>query len=483
MSKSYYDVKLQNGKTIKSLCSQQDCTLGGLGKRKSNSNLVVCQGDVKEKENSFLLFTPECIEQIGPYHQINLRDQEIFDFLVFVGVLKKGDKGKDKLSLLYNWAITTTNISSFTPLNTFIHLFMTCKKVVEDEYFRRTEHLQKCVCLSNKGHSQRLEIVYNCYNVLNKIFFYTALYFNQINSMFDDSDLCEYFLKCKYNSDVSKEFFESKVRAFTNSNFKYLEFDREGKLQFSSYFKKYNDFLHFLPFHSTVKDDIENIFFDKMVHLVQVIVNNVEMYNRTKNPFLSCIEIDSHNNFKKIGVNYDKLGDIIFNKSTVRINPLFLEKLVEEKFKVGLYKACFTGLLKYHQNLMFQLCRNLDYIQMDSEIKDFLKYLCGLIPSSGILSTLNFSDIESIKNAIKTFPLFGKAYSSFVQSTPPPEGTKTTGDFNKDMKHLPLDYLIQFIVYYEKNWKDFQSSFELTPKRSKSQKPTSANKKQKLINK
>jgi hypothetical protein len=461
---NFEEVHLEEGKIIQSLTLEVFC--------KDND------------ENSFLRFTPECIEQIGPYHQINLRDQEIFDFLVFVGVLKKGDKVKDKLSLLYKWAYNVNNLTLFKPFNKFVQLFMTCKKVIEDEYIKRKTHLKHCVCLSNSGHTFRLHKVEDCFDILSTLVSPIAQYFNYFNrNMFQDSDLCKYYLQCKYAFEPNNEYFNRKIQEFTNLNFNLIEYDAEGKFKYILPNKNYNDFLHFLPFHPTVKEHIENLFFKKLTNFVHSEVNSVEKYDRTQKSFLSCIEVDAQNNFKKIGVDYDKLRAIFFNKITVRIDPLFLEKLVEEKFKVGLYKACFTGLLKYHQNLMFQICRNLDSIQMDSEIKDFLKYLCGLIPSSGILSTLNFSDIESIKNAIKTFPLFGKAYSSFVQSTPPPEGTKTTGDFNKDMKHLPLDYLIQFIVYYEKNWKDFQSAFELTPKRSKSQKPKSANKKQKLINK
>jgi len=466
MSKGFIDVKLSDGTIKRTLCKWDECMLGGLAIKKPNSNLIFCSEGVQEQNNSLLKFSPECLSQIGPYHSVNQNDKEIFDFLYFVNNTKPTS---DNLSSLQIWVNANLQGNKpFQKFKTFLALFMSVKNVLNDEFVKRKNHLLHCVCLSNSGHTKRLKIIEKLFLNMEQIYTQQVVpQFNRtLSTPFTDILLCKYFLDCKYDTkNINSLFYEDIFHQFIKDNFNYINFDENGLFSFFSRNNFYNDLLQLKVYHPTLENDLQVAFTNKLDNLLSNSLNTIDNYNRDNVTFISCVEVDNQDNFQKVGVNYSLLSQNFDFNYNIKVDPIFLEKHIEAKHKSALYKTCFIGLVKYHQSIMTQICRNLDSLSssLDKELIDFLKYLCGLIPNIGDHSQLTNKDIISITSAIRSYPLIGKAYTTFLQSNPPPKGTKTTGNFIIDCKRIPLVYLIDFFVFYEKIYNDFYNSFYEPP--------------------
>jgi hypothetical protein len=477
---AFLNVELKNGKRIESLCSLNTCMLGGLARHKANSQTsVICAGNVSEVDNSIMIKSKECNDQIGPYHSIDHNSDKIIYFIKFVYPKSNISNNFNLLKDLDNWinqALQTQNsISRIKKFDKFLGLFMNCKNIIEDEYVKRKHHMQTCVCISNQGHTQRFRLVEGLVESLNDVLkiCITPVYNKNLNIKFTSLELCKYFIECKYNSaKIRPEYIDSLVTEFTKTNFKYVNFDSQGIFNFYVFNYDYQDLKQLEPYHPDIETKVKNIFRNKLENVVVNVITIPENYIRFTNPFLSCIEVDNTtNDVINVGVNYSDFLKFLEINYKLKIDQKFLETFIETKYKSNLYKSCFIGLLQHHYSIMVEICRIFNHLNLDDDIKLFLKYLCGLIPSLSTGKIVIQSDLFSTILAIKSYPFVDKAYSSYIQSNPPPKGSHTTKDFILDLKtikdpsiskskKIPLTYIIDFLIFYENQYNTYVESLE-----------------------
>jgi len=481
---SFLNIELKNGKRIESLCTINSCMLGGLAHQKGKSATVICDGNVSEVDKSIMIKSKECNDQIGPYHSIDNNSDKIIDFIKFVSpnstIINNFNLIKD-LDKWINQALQNANyISRIKNFDMFLTLFMNCKNIIEDEYVKRKHHMQTCVCISNQGHTQRFRLVEGLVESLKDVLKNTiAPIYNNLYTKFNTLELCIYFIECNYNNaKIRPEYADSLITEFAKTNFKYVNFDSEGKFSFYSTRIDYQDLKKLEPFHPDIDNKLQSIFMNKLENVIVNVITIPENYIRLSNPFLSCIEVDSTTDeVINVGVNYPHLLNFIETNFRLKIDQSFLENFIETKYKSNLYKSCFIGLLKHHYSIMVQICRIFNHLDLDDDIKLFLSYLCGLIPSLSTGKIVSKGDLLSTIIAIKSYPFVDKAYSSYLRSNPPPKGSHTTKDFILDLKaiedptiskskKLPLSYIIDFLIFYENQYNTYVEGLQQA-KRSK----------------
>jgi len=406
-------------------------------------------------EGSFLLFSESCIDKIGNYHFINETDEVILALLkLFPNVQIK----TNLLTSLSDW-IFTFNINKVSNFDIFLPLFMKCKQVVSNEYKLRSEHLEHCVCLSNKPHTHRYNNVKKCLDQMEKDFRTTIVseFIMRNSNMFNDHEMCCYYLECYHYGKIDTNFVDSKLQAFIDSNFAFIIFDENGNYSFSRPNPILDDFIYLKPFHNDIDTKIQSRFRTRLEKLIFSNIRLEDNYERNYNSvFISCVEVDLNNQVTALKVDYDKLSEFFQDKFLIKIDSGLLLSIIESKYLADLYKTCFCGILKYHLSLMYQICQKINTLVIDKDIKEILVSICGSMSGSGgLMNSVLTMNIDKIKTMIHTFPLFRKAYNSYVLSNPPPKGYKTTKIFEQDIARLPFKFIIDFVIWYEKNWKDY----------------------------
>ena len=458
-------VRLQKTKKDFVVDNCSACLKGGLAIEDINKNVVVCKGnEVKEYQGSFLSLSDDCKKQIGLYHKIDDSKTIIEEFLVY---LNKNTKNDDKLPLLLNWLTSFKNANQIKNLSTFFPLFLRCKIVVDSELHLRTKHLQQCVCLSNLSHSERLNNCKKCSVLFENILKILENVWNKNNnSLIDDKELLRHFIYCTFIGNLDTAFIAKSINDFVNKC-SFFEVNAEGKVEFSQQNLFFEDLLNFKQFYPSIESDINKKFLQKVETLIPSILNEPKNYQLFNLRHITCVELDTNSNFKKIGIDYVKLRDFISDKVMITIDAGYLASLVENKFKNLLYKTCFVGLSYYHYNIMRQICQNLNKLNIDADLKNFLQHLCSELLGLNLNNIKGNLSLEKLRVIVAKFPLATVIYSNFIASNPP-INVKTTKNLMDDIMILPLTTIIDFMVYYEKHFNEYKEFLgEHKPKKQK----------------
>lgn len=477
---SHYTINL-NKRNIKTNCNIHECLPGGISTKLSETKLE-CNDKLLEKrdECSYMKTDIQCTNLIRKYHVINDKGTIIETFLLNVD-LNFIQKLEDNLMIKFNnWIVNFIHSSksfedlvqhsNYKNISTFWSEFEKCTKLVNEELLKREEHLQKCVCLSNESHSNRiitlrnlkvsidvfkLEISKEMCNKDNIKFVNQSLYFyyfihkyTSLNSMY----ISEF---TKEVQDIIKRTLQNRIMIDVDDNGDIISLPI-GEIQ------------GLIPFRIFMKDKyfIEKQLQQQLKTKLDSLYLDDHLFNTNMKNHVSCIQFNSKGEVFAIGVDYNELSAYVLSQFKFNASPKFLQTYIEKDNKLLMYKSCFYGTIKYNQALMMKLCNILSTLNIDKDILYLLQQICFMISGDGSKIGLGWIYTPQMESKIKELvPSLQKNYLILKEKLPngvifKDSSYKPTGDLFKDLKYLKESFIIELIIDLEYEWKKFEKKYK-----------------------
>jgi hypothetical protein len=369
---------------------------------------------------------------------------------------------------------TTYSMQNFTVFWTDINA---CNDLIKDELQKRKEHLEKCVCLSNKGHTTRINKLLNASQLFDA---YMQSIIAQIcfkdNMYFLNANLSKFYVIFKYTNDYEKykKEFQAEITNIINTHktFDAIIIDSNGDVKmdgsltqlliFNTVLKKITSDSHYIEHHiqRMLKTALESVYY------------TLDVFNHNETPYATCIEESASDGIIKVKMNYKQVSNYVLLTKNFDVDPSFLASFVEQHNKILIYKNCFFALIKYQIELVKKLCKSLYTIDIDEDIRDLLINICTMINGNGKnqqgIGWLFKSEMESkIKELVPSLNVTYKHLLSTEKTTRVFKDSSYKATYNvlKDLKHMQEHFIIELFMRFEDRWKSFELEFYTSPKK------------------
>jgi len=226
-----YRVKfLGSNYVVDTKCPVADCSTGGLSRHYTNNqNEIECTNKNIERWQSswsYLLTSKSCFDFISKYKQ---KDPSLESFLTKVGVnIHNSD---DLFRPLIKWLAISERTINKQGINNFINTtkyanianffkeLQHCEDKIKEELEGRQIHLKKCVCLSDKGHTDRLIYLKDaCLGIQKFRQFLGSFYCKQDDVYMLNQTLEEFYFIFKYTNEGERYMhkFEDELKKIFN---------------------------------------------------------------------------------------------------------------------------------------------------------------------------------------------------------------------------------------------------------------------------
>ncbi len=436
------------GKSIITDCN--DSLVGGLGQQTTLNDITCSQLVSKQSHCSYILNNSQCKNLIGKYHTINENNEILQNFLISQGFELRA---KNDLINFKNWMLFFDyNKIDLTNIRKFWNSFETCIDIILDELNKREDHLKNCVCISDYSHSTRITTLREVSELIQSFKMNISYLFYTKDSLpLEIRHLQLYYFIFNYTDHKQKYLndFINEVNLLIKSiHFNIIindngELDKSSAIYQLTIFNKYFVDPFFINHHiqGRLKVNIESLY------------QNEDMFDTC----VSCVKFNKLNEVIAVEMNYDQISDYLYNKYHMKVSQVFLQNYIEENHKTLIYRNCFIGMVKHNSNILTQICKDLDKIKMDGDIRDILVKICMAISSQSksLIKIIVPKELESkIKEII---PQITNVYGKILEERPKykvfkSSSYKVTGDILRDFKHLSEEAIIDLVIRYEYEW-------------------------------
>ncbi len=436
------------GKSIMIDCNES--LIGGLGQQTSQTNITCSPLVSKQSHCSYILNNSHCKNLIGKYHTINENSEILQNFLISQGFELRS---KNDIINFKNWLLVNDiNKIDSTNIRKFWNSFETIVDIILDELNKREDHIKNCVCISDHSHSLRIKTLKEVSELIQRFKMdISYLFCNKDSLPLGVRYLQLYYFVFNYTDHKQKylnDFIKEVNRTISTNYFNIIindsgELDKSSTIYQLTIFNKYFTDPFFINNHiqKRLKVNIESLY------------KNEDMFDTC----VSCIKLNKLNEVIAVEMNYDQISDYLYNKYHMKVSQVFLRNYIEENHKTLIYRNCFISMVKHNSYILTQICKDLDKIKMDGDIRDILYKICMAISSQSksLIKIIVQKELESkIKEIIPRITnVYGKIleerpkYKVFKQSS-----YKTTGDIIRDFKHLSEETIIDLVIRYEYEW-------------------------------
>lgn len=479
-----YTVKFPGSNyVINTKCAFTECSTGGLSRHYSkNEYEIECTNKNIERWKdswSFLLTSKSCFDFVSKYKQ---KDPSLEKFLSNVGVNVKNLD--DLFRPLIKWLFLSEKMINKQGVDHFLkttQIYISiadlykdlehCENKIKDELEGRKLHLKKCVCLSDKGHTDRVIYLRDaCLSIQKFKQFLGSYYCKQDDISMLNQTLEELYFIFKYTNEGDKHMikFEDELKKLFNIInksslvWKSISIDDNGDIESDIIIDDLLVFSKILLEKQLVTDRyyVEHYIQSKIKHAIESVYYDDNVFNQNLPNYVTCVDVSNQNEIV-VGLNYTQLSKHLATKD-FNISPKFLEQFIETHNKELIYKSCFFGMLKYNSILLEKVCKQLASLKIDEDIKKLLSAICS-VGGSGGLKWIYTPDMErKLKTLIPNLQgIYNNKFNELEKHTIFGSSTyKGTGDLLQDLKYLKESFLIDLIVEYEHEWKDFSRKFK-----------------------
>ena len=488
---------IQNPKfVIQTKCKVKECMSGGLSKVISSSTNTIhiqcIDKQVQRQECSFIKSNPMCNNLIGKYHVINDKGTILE---TFANNLNLQTNNNNSLNSIVNWLqsgmlslITILSTTAYNNLSTFWNDLNACIELVKDELQKRQEHLHKCVCLSNEGHSLRIKLLENIVQLFEGFMQNLIIQICINDNVFiNSSNLNKFYVIFKYTNINQFESYKQEFQAEINNVIKMhklthtIVIDHKGDVKMDGALRQLIVFKPLLKKLTSDAHYVEHYIQRLLKTALESAYYSIDVFNHNETPFATCVELNANNDIIKVKMNYKEVSNYLSTFKKFDVDPSFLASFIEEHNKLLIYKNCFFALIKYQIDVVKKLCKNLNTIDMDDDIRDLLINICTMINGNGknqkgigwlfkpemesrikeMVPRLNtvYKSLLSSEKASRVFKDSSRK-TSFLQKDP---SYKATYDILKDLKHMKEHFIVELFMMFEEQWKNFEQEFYTQP--------------------
>ena len=475
-------------------CAFIDCSTGGLSRHYSkHENEIECTNKNIERWKdswSYILTSKSCFDLVSKYKK---KDPSLEKFLTNVGIITKNLD--DLFRPLIKWLVLSERMINKQGIDNFLkttsYLSIAdlykdseqCFTKINDELEGRYQHLKKCVCLSNKGHTDRVIYLKDACTSIQKFRkFLGSYYCKQDDLIMLNQHLEELYFIFKYTNEGDKYMgqFEDELKKLFNivnkSNLVWnsISIDDMGDIESDVLIDGLLAFSKVLHEKQLVTDRyyIEHYIQSKIKYVIESLYYDDNVFNPNLPNYVTCVVVNNQNNNVDlsgesssfdfgVGLNYTQLSKHLAAKD-FNVSPKFLEQFIERHNKELIYKSCFFGMLKHNSILLEQICKQLQTLNIDHDIKRLLTAICS-VGGNGGLKWIYTPDMDKkIKSLIPNLQgIYNNKFNDLEKHAIFGSSSyKGTGDLLKDMKYLKESFLIDLIIEYEHEWKEFSRHFK-----------------------
>jgi hypothetical protein len=481
---------------INSNCKITECMTGGLSRLIRAPNIIECTDVQVEKQGySILKKDATCNNLIDKYHVINDNKTIIGSFLQNMN-MQDVSKSNNLLPLFLRWLNlnlhtfqAVTELHKHTNYKSIADLwrdYQSCVDLIALELEQRSKHLRECVCLSNQGHSFRIDLLRQVLLVAQTFenFVYTSFCFER-QVLFTYPNLYKfYFLlvatkQFQTNTLLMKQFtaeLKKAIHELQTTHLEPIKFDTRGEVDLN-YNKRLVEFVKFdkliAPYvHGNDGNYVEHFIQRQLKVTIESLYYESKVFGYDAANSVSCVEIDPTSQDVTVNMNYQQLSNYINKTFKYDVNPNFLKSFVESNHPAVLYTTCFMGLIKYNLATIEHLCKEIPKLKIERDIKQILVEICKTLGGGGGGATAQESfDVswtfnQEMESKIRRLvPMINNNYKQLLAS----QGVRVfkdssysfTGNLIKDLRFLSETALITLLVQFEHEWKQFKQKYSI----------------------